>query len=268
MANTLHRSESRGSIPSVTRLLGDLYDISPEVAAGLRSFGKLGYTLAYMVSQKAKRAASDKMGKAIRDQIGGLEDSISEKVKPVMAAMSGALPKSNDVDMASFRLLAANMVCQQELAEMVVLQQRLNELALRWKDQTITEAITTLMGNETGQSDWPVPNTVYTVQDKDRQWTKLAFSFENSNVPSAIYVQNGDSWDKLDCDLSNPYTEKFFTSKRTLLKFAFVQNFLPDRLDSMLQSADDNHNPIASITPKTQGYVEEIAMEDWEVVIA
>ena len=263
MANTLHRVDSRGSVPSITRLLGDLYDISPEVASGLRSFGKLGYTLAYMVSQKAKRAANDKKGKNIRTQIDGLQDTISEKVKPVMSAMSSAIPEGQSVDLDSFRLLAANMVCQQELAEVIVLQQRLNALALAWKDTTIAEAITTLMGNETGQADWPVPNTVYIVCDKDMQWTRLAFSFENGNVPSAIYVQNGDSWDTLDCDLSNPYVEKFFTSKRTLLKFAFVQNFLPERLPSMLRDASDNYNPIGSITPKTMGYVEEVAMEDW-----
>ena len=269
MANTLHRVDSRGSVPSVTRLLGDLYDIPPEAAAGLRGFGKLGYTLAHMASQKAKRVATDKKGKAIRDQIDGLEDTISEKVKPVMAAMSGALPQGNDVDMASFRLLAANMVCQQELAETVVLQQRLNGLAIAWKDMTIAEAIVILMGNETGQSDWPLPNTVYIVCDKDQQWKKLAFAFNASSVPSAIYVQNGDGWDVLDYDLSNPHVDKFFTSKRTLLKFVYChQYYKPERLDSMLRDVDDNYNPLAAITPKTQGYVEEIAMEDWEAVIA
>ena len=266
MANTLHRDDPRGDAPSIRRLFGDMYDISSGTALAIQTFGKLGYALAFMAEQKVKRAATDKKAAAIRQQVDNLEDAISKAVKPVMAAMSAALPKGNNIDLVSFRLLAANMVCQDELAQVVTLEQRLNEIALAWKDQTISEAITELMGSKAGGSDFPMSSTVYLVQDKDRQWTQLAFEFENSNVPQAIYVQNGEGWDNLNYNLSNPFTEKFFTSKRALLKFAYCYHFLPERLDGMLEQVDDNYNPLAAITPKTVPHIEEIALDDWSTI--
>lgn len=269
MANTLHRTDSRGDAYSVKRLLGDMFDLSPEIALSLSTMGKLGYTLAFMIEQKAKRAATDKKAASLRDSMQSLQDTITEKVTPVMTAMSSALPEGQSVDVASFRLLCANMVCQQELAESVVLEGRLNSLALAWKDTTILEAINVLMGNETGKSDFPLANTVYIVCDKGKQWTPLAFVFDqNRDIPRGIYVQNGESWDVLDYDVSNPIAYKFFTSKRALLKFAYAHTFLSDRIPSMLEGADENYNPFGALTPKTTARVDTMSLDDWSKTIA
>lgn len=261
MGMTIPREESTKTALSMRRHFNDLYEIPHDLAIALSAFGPMAQAVADMAREKVKAAKVDVKGKALLDKRATVLSKIDKKVKPVMDALANALGNIEVND--GFRDLVASQACKSELAEIAEIDKELAQLALSHKKDIVDKALVAIMGQPTGSSDFPLCDTVYIIQNNANYWKRVAFAFVNSNVPDAIYVENGDGWDVIDCDLSNEYAYKLFTSPRALLKFAYVYNTLPERLPTMLQTIDDNYNPMAGITPKAKANTEDYGLEDW-----
>lgn len=263
MGMTIPRNKSTKSTVCMRRHFEDLYELPRDIAVALSAYGPLAQAIAEMAVSKVKIAKTNVAGKALLDKRKAVYAKIDKKVRPVVDALAKALGDTVEVN-DGFRDLVASQACKSELAEIAEIDGKLAELALSSKQDIVDKALVAIMGQPGSATGFPFADTVYTVDNpNDKQWRKLAFAFTGSNVPDAIYVEDGNGWDIVECDLSNEYVYKCFTSPRALLKFGYIYNNLPDRLAGILESVSDTYNPLLAVTPKAKADIEDFDLELW-----
>lgn len=270
MANTLHRTLSRGAVPSVEDLLSPYLGLSLEEAREQKKHGRLGIAICAMIERKHELASKDteyaKTEKALESLLDRVNKAVDAKAKDMLKAM-GDEPSGDDI--AFTKGFIRNRNHKQDYEEADKLRSQMQAIADTQDEKALAAGVTSLMGTATGKRTFPKPSSVYTIYNNFPRWHEMAFVSDNNRNIEGVFVANGDGWDRIDS-----LTGVRVTSTKTMQQIHYTYNSGGDKEIKRLLSlvtvngfTAENFDPFRGITCGQSPQVKDVVKAtEWKAV--